>query len=76
MRLTRPSVAKASAMPNTAPSAAMTTPSIATDSSSVRREMPRSRRMPTVSRRSSARITISASRNAVPPAIVTAEIAM
>ena len=62
-------------MPKAAPIAATTSPSIATDASRVRREMPTSRRMPTVSRRSSARITISASRNAVPATIVTAEMA-
>ena len=54
---------------------ATTSPSMTTSSRIDRREMPISRNMPTVSRRSSARITMSASRNAVLPTTVTAAIA-
>ena len=67
MRLTRLSAANARSAPNNAPAAAISSPSIATSISSDRREMPSRRMAPTVSRRSSARMIINASRKAVLP---------
>ncbi len=70
-----PCISTDSTMPKTAPAMAITTPSASTCCRMRERRKPMSRRMPTVDRRSSTSISISASRNTLLARTVTMAIA-
>jgi hypothetical protein len=73
--LTIPSADMATTTPKTAPAIVISSPSRRTSTRIDRGGMPIKRRMPMISRRSSARMIISASRKAVLPVTVTMAIA-